>query len=229
MTSRPTVRTGRKAVPDRVTDAAVHNRAEALLREKGMDTKAVAATVVPEVVNRVSAATAETVRNEAARHRITDVTVAITATTGMAGVPTGMAVRRAEDAPSRTRDVPRPELESVADVRAARPHRQAARRVVQGEAVARKADQDRDAPSPQAARKDLVVASRRMHVRSNAAPIVRTIRSSTPTTIRSMLRDIPTTVVDVATVPVDAAMAAAARQVVQPSEAVPPVTEVSRR
>lgn len=238
MTRNPTARIGRKAVPDKAMDAVVHNkatdvvvrRADALPRENGTDTMVVAAMAAPGTVSKVNA---EIVRNEVARHR----TRAVIA--GMVAVPTGMVVASmAKDVRSRARDVRSP---GPVDVRPERPHRQVARRVVQVEAVVRKLVRDRGVRSlPDVhkglvvvrrdrlvVRKDRVVVRRRMHARNSVVPTDRTIRSSTLITIRSMLRDIPTIVVDVAIVPVDAATAPAAQ--VRRSEAEPLVMGASRR
>jgi len=255
MTSRPTGRTARKAVPDKATDVVVH-RADDLPRENEADTTVVAAvTAAPETVRRVNAESVVTARNEVARHRNRAATVETVVTIGMAAVQTGMVASTVKAARNRTRDVRRP---GPVDVRVARPHRQAAHKVMQVEAAVRKPVKDQGALSPQDARKDLeavhrgpevvrkdleavrkglevarrelvVVRKAPEVVRSNVVPIVHTIRSSIPTTIRNTLRGIPTIVVDVATEPVAAAMVVVAVQVVPRREAAPLVTVAFRR
>lgn len=258
MTSRPTGRPARKAVPDKATVVVVH-RADDLPRENEADTTVVVVAVAaPETVRKVNAESAVTARNEVARHRnrvAMAATVETVVTIGMAAVQTGMVASTVKAARNRTRDVRR---RGLVDVRVARPHRQVARKVMQVEAAVRKPVKGRGVLSPQDARKDLeavrrgpvvvrkdpvvvrkgleaarrelvVVRKAPEVVRNSVVPIVRTIHSSIPTTIRSMLRDIPTIVVDVATVPVDAAMVAVAAQVVPRREAAPLVTEAFRR
>lgn len=259
MTSRPTDRTARKAVPDRATDVVVH-RADDLPRENEADmTVVVAATAAPETVSRVNAESVVTAHNEVAhRNRVAmAATVGTVVTIGMVAVQTGMVVSTVKAARNRTRDVRRP---GPVDVRVARPHRQAAHKVMQVEAAVRKPVKDQGAllSPPQVARKGLEVARKGLEVvrkglvvvlkglevarrelvvvrkapevvRSNVVPIVHTIRSSIPTTIRNTLRGIPTIVVDVATEPVAAAMVVVAVQVVPRREAAPLVTVAFRR
>lgn len=252
MTSRPTDRTARKAVPDRATDVVVH-RADDLPRENEADmTVVAAATAAPETVSRVNAESVVTAHNEVAhRNRVAmAATVGTVVTIGMVAVQTGMVVSTVKAARNRTRDVRRP---GPVDVRVARPHRQAAHKVMQVEAAVRKPVKDQGAllSPPQVARKGLEVVRKGLVVvlkglevarrelvvvrkapevvRSNVVPIVHTIRSSIPTTIRNTLRGIPTIVVDVATEPVAAAMVVVAVQVVPRREAAPLVTVAFRR